>query len=108
MCAGRSSREIKMALAFIALNASVTSFMPLMPAGLLFGPTTTKSLLGRAIFAGSIAGHEDQGPRAGRLVQEVFTMGLEMFFSAQSRKTSNCGNAVGPSIPICVWPLNLP
>ena len=47
--------------------------------------------------AGSIAGHEDQGPRAGRLVHEVFTMGLGMFFSAQSRKTSNCARAVDPS-----------
>jgi hypothetical protein len=44
---------------------------------------------------GSIAGPEDQGPRAGRLVHEVFTMGLEMFFSAQSRKT--CARAADPS-----------
>ena len=44
-----------------------------------------------------------QGPRAGRLVHEVFTMGLGMFFSAQSRKTSNCARAVDPSMPMCVW-----
>jgi hypothetical protein len=49
--------------------------------------------------AGSIAGHEDQGPRAGRFVHEVFTMGLGMFFSAQSRKTSNCAKAVDPNMP---------
>src|SRR6516225_8272348 len=58
--------------------------------------------------AGRIAGHENQGPRAGRFVHEVFTMGLGMFFSAQSRKTSNCAKAVDPSMPMCVWPLNLP
>src|SRR3974377_458027 len=33
--------------------------------------------------AGSVVGHEDQGPRAGRLVHEVFTMGLGMFFCAE-------------------------
>ena len=52
--------------------------------------------------AGSIAVHEDQGPRAGRWVHEVFTMGLGMFFSAQSRKTSNSARAVDPSMPMCV------
>ena len=56
----------------------------------------------------SVAGHEDQGPRVGRLAHEVFTMGLGMFFSAESRKTSNCAKAVDPSMPICVWPLSLP
>src|SRR6266581_3256661 len=77
------------------------------------------SLLGRAIveqttLGGAIVqpavlpGHEYQGPRAGRLVHDVLTMGLGMFFSAQSRKTSNCAKAVDPSMPICVWPLNLP
>src|SRR5215467_10611492 len=41
----RSPREIKaVALALIALNPWVTSFMPLMPAGSLFGPINTKSL----------------------------------------------------------------
>src|SRR5262249_40328758 len=58
--------------------------------------------------AGSVGEQEDQGPRPGRLVHEVFAMGLGMFFSAQSRKTSNCAKAVDPSMPICVWPLNLP
>jgi hypothetical protein len=58
--------------------------------------------------AGSAAEHQDQGSRAVRLVHEVFTMGLGMFFSAQSRKTSNYARAVDPSMPMCVWPLNLP
>ena len=41
----RSPREMKLAcLALMVLNASVTSFMPLILAGSLFGPISTKSL----------------------------------------------------------------
>jgi hypothetical protein len=38
----------------------------------------------------------------------VGLMGLGMFFSAQSRKTSNSARAVDPNMPIWVWPLNFP
>lgn len=31
-----------------------------------------------------------------------------MFLLAQSRKKSNSARAVGPSMPMCVWPLSLP
>ncbi len=40
-----SPREMKSAFLFMmVVSALPTSFMPLMPAGSLFGPTTTKSL----------------------------------------------------------------
>ena len=41
----RSPREMKVRLlSLIVLSAAPTSFMPLMPAGSLFGPISTKSL----------------------------------------------------------------
>jgi hypothetical protein len=44
---------------------------PLVRAWVAFSVASSSSNYHRA--AGSIAGHEDQGPRAGRLVHEVFT-----------------------------------